>query len=70
MSNKQEKELEETIVKWVESFNEIMDKQEINSAKQEMFKKGLLIGLNKGLEIGELAGKSGIELKLDFNIKE
>jgi hypothetical protein len=59
-------ELTETIKDWIQKFDVPMQKQGYGEKEQTMFKKGLIAGLQKGIELGQLSEKEGISLKLNF----
>ena len=64
------KELTDSIKEWLYSFDEHFEKVGWNEKEGECFKKGLIMGLMKGFEVGQYAREQGIKAKLDLGKKE
>ena len=69
MGDKQDQELTKTVIEWIEGFDSHLEKAKFSEKESIAFKRGLLVGLEKGLEIGQLAGEQGLEIKLKFGGK-
>ena len=61
----QDNDLNKTINDWLNSFEELLNERSVSEQGREFFKKGLMIGLQKGIDLGQLAGDENLEIKLN-----
>jgi hypothetical protein len=63
-------ELTDSIKEWILGFDEPLKEAGLNVKEIEWFNKGLIAGLQKGINLGQVAGEQGIEVRLDFNLNK